>query len=102
MEIKDLQETAALARLNLSDGELNSAFGAFEEMLDFFAAMQEAGADGAGEVSDGANVSSKQVSSDYFRGDKTDDSENARGDGEALLQRAGERDGSFIVIPNVL
>ncbi|MDR2729845.1 MAG: aspartyl/glutamyl-tRNA amidotransferase subunit C [Treponema sp.] len=97
MEIKDLQETAALARLNLSDDELKSAYGAFEEMLDFFAAMQEAGSDGA---ADGANAASKQVSSGFFRTDKAAAVTIAHG--EELLQQAGERDGSFIVIPNVL
>jgi aspartyl-tRNA(Asn)/glutamyl-tRNA(Gln) amidotransferase subunit C len=96
MEIKDLQETAALARLNLSDDELKSAFGAFEEMLNFFAAMQEADRDVA---ADGANAASKQVGSDYFRDDKA---AAATAHGEELLQKAGERDGSFIVIPNVL
>jgi aspartyl-tRNA(Asn)/glutamyl-tRNA(Gln) amidotransferase subunit C len=47
MDIEDLKVTAALAHLNLDEGELQSAFPAFEQMLGFFAAMQAADEDTA-------------------------------------------------------
>jgi aspartyl-tRNA(Asn)/glutamyl-tRNA(Gln) amidotransferase subunit C len=113
MNIKDLQETAALAHLNLTDEELKAAFPAFEQMLGFFAAMQAANNDAeAFSVSiDGLSHQTHTVSSDFFRKDTVQDApfENADKDqserlldNEALLNNAGERDGRFIMIPNVL
>jgi len=104
MDIRDLQETANLAHLNLSDEELKAAFPAFEEMLAFFAAMQTADLeDTSGSttaVAEGMAASARTVSSGYFRPDNP----KPRIDGlsEEMLQKAGERDGPFIVIPNVL
>jgi aspartyl-tRNA(Asn)/glutamyl-tRNA(Gln) amidotransferase subunit C len=113
MNIKDLQETAALAHLNLTDGELTAAFPAFEQMLGFFAAMQSADNDTeAFSVSiAGLSHQTHTVSSDFFREDILQDApfESAARDkneklleNEALLNNAGERDGRFVVIPNVL
>ena len=103
MELSDLQDTAALARLNLGGDELQKIFPAFEEMVSFFAAMQEADADGtlpavAGQV-DGMAASSKQSSADYLRPDSAPVEEQ---DSESLLSQAPQRDGRFIIIPNVL
>jgi aspartyl-tRNA(Asn)/glutamyl-tRNA(Gln) amidotransferase subunit C len=103
MNIQDLQETAALAHLNLREDELQAAFPAFEEMLAFFTAMQAADKDEKAfpaSVAEGRNASSRLADSAAFRADSAS-AVNAGG-GEALLQKAGERDGSFIVIPNVL
>ncbi|MDR2446504.1 MAG: aspartyl/glutamyl-tRNA amidotransferase subunit C [Treponema sp.] len=113
MNIKDLQETAALAHLNLTDEELKAAFPAFEQMLGFFAAMQAADNDSeAFSISiAGLSHQTHTVSSDFFREDALQDvfskgSAKDQGerllDNEALLNNAGERDGRFIVIPNVL
>ncbi|GHU25559.1 hypothetical protein FACS1894172_16540 [Spirochaetia bacterium] len=92
MNVQDLQETAALAHLDLTETELQSAFPAFEEMLGFFAVMQVADQDLP------AFSGSKPVTSVQFRLDQPERPQ----DPAPLLDRAGERDGQFIVIPNVL
>ncbi|MDR1446085.1 MAG: aspartyl/glutamyl-tRNA amidotransferase subunit C [Treponema sp.] len=107
MTIEDLKVTAALAHLNLNDGELAAAFPAFEQMLGYFAAMQAADHDpalqGAGRED---NIAGKaQVTSACFRPDQG--LENAGcidtdGLAETMLDNAGIRDGRFVVIPNVL
>jgi aspartyl-tRNA(Asn)/glutamyl-tRNA(Gln) amidotransferase subunit C len=104
MELTDLRETADLAHLNLSEEELRGAFPAFEQMLSFFAAMQAADTDGTlpaiSAQTEGMAASAKVVAADYFRPDTTRPAEH--GLGESMLAKAGERDGPFIVIPNVL
>jgi aspartyl-tRNA(Asn)/glutamyl-tRNA(Gln) amidotransferase subunit C len=107
MNIEDLRETAALARLNMDEKELAAAFPAFEQMLEYFAAMQAADRDGAaGSGRDGAlsglSAVSKTVASGYFRPDDTAGSPDDSGLNERLLDKAGGRDGRFLVIPNVL
>jgi aspartyl-tRNA(Asn)/glutamyl-tRNA(Gln) amidotransferase subunit C len=100
MTIEDLKETAALAHLNAGDEELVAAFPAFEQMLGYFAAMQEADA-GSLSGQTGQNAGSSLVSSGYFRADVPP--AGAGGDAASnLLNNAGERDGRFLVIPNVL
>jgi aspartyl-tRNA(Asn)/glutamyl-tRNA(Gln) amidotransferase subunit C len=106
MNIDDLQETARLAHLNMGGEELAGAFPAFEQMLGFFAAMQAA--DGDREVFPGDSVSgvSRGVTSDHFRPDDPrphDFNNTAPLDlNENLINNAGDRDGRFIVVPNVL
>ncbi|GHU08265.1 hypothetical protein FACS1894151_03890 [Spirochaetia bacterium] len=134
MTIDDLVVTAGLAHLNLDKAELEAAFPAFEQMLEFFAAMQAADTDEAAftAVKKGAepvvaaapsdsfttapaspgiagNIASAQtVDSLFFRRDNPENpvyNENsglASSVNENLLNKAGERDGRFIVIPNVL
>jgi aspartyl-tRNA(Asn)/glutamyl-tRNA(Gln) amidotransferase subunit C len=103
MTIKDLQETAALARLNLKDEELASAYPAFEQILDFFAAMQAADNDAEAFTTSITNLShdARIVDSAFFRVDTPPYSPIDVGN-EALLGNAGERDARFILIPNVL
>ncbi|MDR1047502.1 MAG: aspartyl/glutamyl-tRNA amidotransferase subunit C [Treponema sp.] len=103
MTIEDLKVTAALAHLNLSDGELAAAFPAFEQMLGYFAAMQAADHDPAlqGEGREDNIAGKAQVTSAYFRLDQ--DLENdGRIDTGGLVDNAGARDSRFVVIPNVL
>jgi aspartyl-tRNA(Asn)/glutamyl-tRNA(Gln) amidotransferase subunit C len=117
MNIEDLRETAALAHLNLTGQELSGAFPAFEEMLGFFAAMRaadgELSAPGVSETGSPAGVSAarapeaglsaaaRTVDSRWFRGDGA--ANPAGGDTvEQMLNSAGERDGRFVVVPNVL
>ncbi|MDR2402649.1 MAG: aspartyl/glutamyl-tRNA amidotransferase subunit C [Spirochaetaceae bacterium] len=112
MKIDDLRETALLAHLNLDDGELAAAFPAFEQMLGFFAAMQAADEDraafsvplsGPAVETPGSSDFSPLVYADHFRSDADNPSNNAAsGLNENLLNNAGERDGRFIVVPNVL
>jgi aspartyl-tRNA(Asn)/glutamyl-tRNA(Gln) amidotransferase subunit C len=115
MKIDDLRETAALAHLNLDEAELAGAFPAFEQMLGFFAAMQAADGDrtafpapltGPAAETPGSSAFSPSVYADRLRSDtgNADNSFNntASGLNASLLNNAGERDGRFIVIPNVL
>jgi aspartyl-tRNA(Asn)/glutamyl-tRNA(Gln) amidotransferase subunit C len=107
MTIEDLKVTAALAHLNLSDGELASAYPAFEQMLGYFAAMQAADNDPALRGAGGEdNIAGKaQVTPDCFRPDRGPEDDgciDAAASGEAMLGNAGDRDGRFVVIPNVL
>jgi aspartyl-tRNA(Asn)/glutamyl-tRNA(Gln) amidotransferase subunit C len=118
MELRDLQETAELARLNMGEAELRGAFSAFEEMLSFFAAMQQgafsppliggkaqAGADdftaAESNIPAGMAAYASLVDSGWFRsGGASGNSPD--GLSRQLLSKSGERDGRFIVIPNVL
>jgi aspartyl-tRNA(Asn)/glutamyl-tRNA(Gln) amidotransferase subunit C len=109
MKIEDLRETAALAHLNLDEKELAGAFSAFEQMIGFFAAMQAADAEGftapAGGGTEGMAASSRVVGSAYFRPDGTgqnNSGNNSEDLSEKMLEKAGDRDGRFVVIPNVL
>jgi aspartyl-tRNA(Asn)/glutamyl-tRNA(Gln) amidotransferase subunit C len=123
MKIEDLQATAQLAHLNMGEEELAAAFPAFEQMLGFFAAMQaadhDAGAFPAG-FADGAAQGAAQGGSSnfardaaFFRPDRPNcnpnNSQNTGSTGSndgalvsSLLHNAGDRDGRFIVVPNVL
>jgi aspartyl-tRNA(Asn)/glutamyl-tRNA(Gln) amidotransferase subunit C len=102
MKIEDLQETAALAHLNLDEAELAAAFPAFEQMLGFFAAMQAADEDKAAFPVPVSNTP-RTVESGFFRPDiNNSPSNNPSEAASVLLNNAGERDGRFIVVPNVL
>ena len=105
MELTDLRETADLARLNLSEEELKKVFPAFEEMLSFFAVMKTAETDGTfagrSQAADSMAASAKIVSSVHLRPD-TVNSPPEEDLCELMLSQSPERDGRFIVIPNVL
>jgi aspartyl-tRNA(Asn)/glutamyl-tRNA(Gln) amidotransferase subunit C len=120
---EDLRITASLARLNVNEAELEAALPAFSEMLSYFAAMQAApgneGAFGGGiaGLSFTADSARQRVSplpstrkgrltyeadsarAAHFRPDAPPEPEDLTG---TMLDNAGERDGRFIVIPNVL
>jgi aspartyl-tRNA(Asn)/glutamyl-tRNA(Gln) amidotransferase subunit C len=102
MDIGDLKETANLARLNLGETELKAAFPAFEQMLTFFEAMQAADNDTAAFGGPLAAVTSarRSVSQETFRSDENPAEPETYT--ETLLENPGDRDGRFIVIPNVL
>jgi aspartyl-tRNA(Asn)/glutamyl-tRNA(Gln) amidotransferase subunit C len=106
MEMEDLRETAALAHLNLDEKELSGAFSAFEQMLGYFAAMQaaeDAVVSPAAGPAAGISAVARTVSSDQFRPDSRPAGSPG---GEEVISRmldsAGERDGRFVVVPNVL
>lgn len=109
MEFRDLEETAELARLNMAEQELRNAFPAFEQMLGYFTAMQAADQDKtafttaiAGSAS-GMAPSARIVNAAYFRPDSANSAPSSGEDmGEILLSKTAERDGRFVVIPNVL
>jgi aspartyl-tRNA(Asn)/glutamyl-tRNA(Gln) amidotransferase subunit C len=105
MRIEDMRETAALAHLNLGEEELAAAFPAFEQMLGYFAAMQEADGDReafpeAPPASPLSSALARTVDSGFFRADHH--GEHPSGLNEKLLSNGGDRDGRFLVIPNVL
>ncbi|MDR3166676.1 MAG: aspartyl/glutamyl-tRNA amidotransferase subunit C [Treponema sp.] len=125
MKIEDLQETVRLAHLNMDEGELAASFPAFEQMLGFFAAMQAADEDRAafsggsltGDTAPVSGMASQTVTSRHFRLDNSGDNLNNQanpppdlGDNKTakerlvsdMLHNAGERDGRFVVVPNVL
>jgi aspartyl-tRNA(Asn)/glutamyl-tRNA(Gln) amidotransferase subunit C len=106
MDMEDLRETAALAHLNLDEKELSGAFSAFEQMLGYFAAMEAADREAASpDVGPAAGISAvaRTVSSPHFR---PDDQPLGSPGGEEVISRmldsAAERDGRFVVVPNVL
>jgi aspartyl-tRNA(Asn)/glutamyl-tRNA(Gln) amidotransferase subunit C len=101
MELKDLRETAALAHLNLGEQELAAAFPAFEEMLGYFALMQAADSETTGPAP-GISAAARTVASGHFRGDRGGSNPPGEDRIEAMLNSAGERDGRFVVVPNVL
>jgi aspartyl-tRNA(Asn)/glutamyl-tRNA(Gln) amidotransferase subunit C len=103
MDIQELVETVALAHLDTGRDDLVIALPAFEQMLGFFAVMQEADRDAAFNalvppLAPG-QAAARLVDAAHFRGDAEAETGLA---GERLLEAAGERDGRFIVIPNVL
>lgn len=115
MNIEDLQETTQLAHLTMNDQELAAAFPAFEQMLGFFAAMQAAdedtgvfpGGSDAGDPVSRLSGTSMTVAANHFRQDNPGNTLNyvqnlSQSLNEHLLNNAGERDGNFVVIPNVL
>jgi aspartyl-tRNA(Asn)/glutamyl-tRNA(Gln) amidotransferase subunit C len=109
MDIEELKATAQLAHLNLSEEELTKAFPAFEQMLGFFAAMQAADGDTAA-FPGGAGANVRTVSAGHFRPDtrNPNSAHTTASNGlnqpliPNLIDNAGERDGRFIVVPNVL
>jgi aspartyl-tRNA(Asn)/glutamyl-tRNA(Gln) amidotransferase subunit C len=105
MNIEDLQVTAQLAHLNMEEAELAAAFPAFEQMLGFFAAMQAADNDTAafpaGFADDDAQTGSGAFikPAAHFRSDSPGDTQATA---PSLLDNSGDRDGRFILVPNVL
>lgn len=97
MDSEELRITAELAHLNMSDEELDTARGAFEQMLEYFQAMQDAGAVISGLESGAADKMSAAPAG--FRADNSPLSESFC---DEIIKRAAERDGRFIVVPNVL
>ena len=106
MCINDLKETAEIAHLNLGEKELARLYPAFEEMLSLLDSMQ--GADGTAESAlRGAFGNIRTVDSVFFESGNNipiDNSNNnpSNNQNEVILNNAGERDGRFLVVPNVL
>lgn len=121
MKLEDLKVTARLAHLGLSDDELSAALPTFEQMLNYFAVMQTADVLTAGTT---GSVDIKRVHSDlvlsihhntnnltnnfsansansYCANNPANHNENQLANNN-LLNQANERNGNFIVVPNVL
>ena len=99
MTIEDLKETASLARLNIDESTLAAMLPAFEQMVGYFAQMQEADNDFDAFPDEFARAGDQnRVNAPFFNSvNLVSNSVN-----ENLLNNAGPRDGRFIVIPNVL
>ncbi|MDR1985469.1 MAG: aspartyl/glutamyl-tRNA amidotransferase subunit C [Treponema sp.] len=105
MKMEDLQETAGLAHLTMSEQALAAAFPAFEQMLGFFAAMQAADEDREAFPALPSQLfgPSRIVSQDHFRQDNPEvPSQQDPSLIPQLLNNAGDRDGRFVLVPNVL
>ena len=100
MELNDFHFTADLARLGMSAQELQEFFPSFEQMISLFDTMQAADADSAFQAVSGPCVKAGRPES-FFRAD-ADTPKSDEALTEAMLAQAGERDGRFVVIPNVL
>ena len=91
MELTELQEIAGLARIYISEEEWSGLYPAFEKKLRFFETMEEA------DIPTAQEEWRPVVESGFFRADITEQ-HNA----ELMLKQSPQRDGNFIVIPNVL
>ena len=101
MELKDLRESADLARINMNENELGEVYPAFEQILSFFAILGDNGGNSALPASgEQTQVSASTVSSGLLRPDTATAEEE--GVFEMMLSQSPEHDGRFIVIPNVL
>ena len=106
IDLQELTTTARLAHLNVSKDELAAALPAFEQMIGFFSAMEEADNDTAFSQQDDVSplTSTHFVGAEHFRKDESEAGVAVYPPylNEKMLNNAGKRDGSFIVIPNVL
>ena len=111
----ELRETAGLAYLALDENEFELLFGALQESLAYLALMQAAGesqnpaqptnsllATIAGRVDSQGFRSDTPANNAHSNGINPTPLGNAQALGGDLIQNAGERNGRFIVVPNVL
>jgi aspartyl-tRNA(Asn)/glutamyl-tRNA(Gln) amidotransferase subunit C len=96
MDIEELVITAQLAHLKVDEKELAASLPAFEQMLGFFAAMR------AADTEDNLARTVMKVDAAHFRPDTPPGGLSDRDLNESILNNSGERDGRFVVIPNVL
>ena len=106
MNLSDLQNASGLARLNMSEKELEELLPAFQQMLSFFGIMQAAAREANQNLSvldaRGEELHATGLVSAGLYHSGTEHPESGGNMAESLLARAAERDGRFIVIPNVL
>lgn len=109
MVLDDLQATARLAHLDLSEEETAAALPAFERMLGYFAAMHAADEDSDVFGVSVSDLSTSRISAagNRVRGDNTNPNNNNNNPADnaladALLAAAPEREDRFLVVPNVL
>ena len=103
VSLEDLRVTAELARITLDDAEVDTALAAFRTMVSYFAAMQEAAAEGLIEGTDfGGNEASFTAGPEHFRADQPPAEQPPSAHGQKLVEHAGESDSNFVVVPNVL
>jgi len=109
---EELQATAGLAHLDLSEDEAAAALPAFERMLEYFAAMKAADED---DEAFGRSIldvppttqavsAGNRVRFDYFNNSNTNNqgSNPLSGLADELVNRVPQSENRFVVIPNVL
>jgi Asp-tRNA(Asn)/Glu-tRNA(Gln) amidotransferase C subunit len=101
MDSTELRETIELAHLPLSEEELQALAPAFKQMLSLFDSMQDAAIPHAASQADFTGAAANAAGTSGLRQDVSQP-EVRKNTGEAMLSNAPERDGNFIVIPNVL
>lgn len=92
-----------MAHLNLNDDELAAMYPRFEQMIDFFSSARNAGKDtkafpGGIKNDEPVLPGTRKFNSGFFRPDMPVDSKEK----DSMLDNAGERDGRFLLVPNVL
>ena len=92
MDIQELETTAALAQIELKEGDLARLGTAVSQMLAYFEKMNAVDTNGL-EPTTHALVKNNRVRADVVV---------SSGLADALVERAPEREDRFIVIPNVL
>lgn len=92
MDTRELETTAALAQIDLADGDLARLGDAVSQMLAYFEKMNALDTDGL-EPTTHALVKDNRV---------RPDAPVASGLADALVDQAPEREDRFFVIPNVL
>jgi aspartyl-tRNA(Asn)/glutamyl-tRNA(Gln) amidotransferase subunit C len=92
MDARELLETARMARLTLSEKELQTLGKAVEQMLAYFSHMREVDVDGL------APTTHALLRENRLR----EDAEDGPNLSDVLLKNAPEREERFVVIPNVL
>ena len=110
MDLQELEITAQLARLDMGTDQLGAIHPAFEQTIGFFDTMEKAETDPsfAEQMKLAAKHGEKScpVSGALFVGSgqlRCDVVESSGAElREKMLDNAGERDGNFFVIPNVL
>ena len=103
MDIEEFKITTNLAHLNMDQSQLEAAFPAFEQMVSYFAAMQAADSDekAFGGSIEGLLPPSLPADASHFRADVASFGA-AAGEKGVLVGNAGDNDGQFIIMPNVL
>jgi len=111
MVLDELQATACLAHLDLSEEETAAALPAFEQMLEYFAAMKAADEDeeAAGlfavDPSDAPSAAARMRPDTFELNNNNNNNPHSNplsNLADELLDRAPESENRFIVIPNVL
>jgi aspartyl-tRNA(Asn)/glutamyl-tRNA(Gln) amidotransferase subunit C len=92
MDAEELSATARMARLTLTDSEVEKLRAAVERMLQYFSLMREVDVDGL------APTTHALLRENRLREDR----EDGRNLSDELIENAPEREERFIVIPNVL
>jgi aspartyl-tRNA(Asn)/glutamyl-tRNA(Gln) amidotransferase subunit C len=92
MDAGELSATARMARLNLSEEEMQKLRAALEQMLAYFSHMREVDLEGLNPTTHAL------LRENRLR----DDAQGGQNVSDVLLRNAPEREDRFIVIPNVL